>query len=112
MSRITIFGYAQSQKHKKAKYIKSSYEQKIKKNQIMNFSFNIIFSMSQSTAFHIIKCYVNLVLCCYINSIKTFKVSEWVSEWLLFNANSVIFQLYHGENKLIFNEMIMQSALY
>ena len=28
---------------------------------------------------------------------------EWVSEWLLFNANSVIFQLYHGENKLIFD---------
>jgi hypothetical protein len=30
---------------------------------------------------------------------------EWVSEWLLSNANSVIFQLYHGENKLIFNEI-------
>jgi len=34
-------------------------------------------------------------------------------------ANSAIFQLYHGENKLIFNEMmmmmmmiIMRSALY
>jgi len=25
---------------------------------------------------------------------------------LLFNANSPIFQLYHGENNLIFNEMI------
>jgi hypothetical protein len=25
-----------------------------------------------------------------------------VSEWLLFIANSAIFQLYHGENKLIF----------
>jgi hypothetical protein len=37
---------------------------------------------------------------------------DWVSEWLLFNANSVIFQLYHGENKLIFNEMTMRSALY
>ena len=24
------------------------------------------------------------------------------SKWLLFNANSAIFQLYHGENKLIF----------
>jgi hypothetical protein len=37
-----------------------------------------------------------------------------MSEWLLFNANSVIFQLqnvYHGENKLIFNEMMMKSAL-
>jgi hypothetical protein len=29
----------------------------------------------------------------------------WVSEWLLFNANSAIFQLYHGKNKLIFNEI-------
>jgi len=35
----------------------------------------------------------------------------WVSE-LLLNANSAIFQLYHGENKLIFNEMMMWSALY
>jgi hypothetical protein len=35
-----------------------------------------------------------------------------MSEWLLFNANSAIFQLYHGENKLIFNEMMMRSALY
>jgi len=30
----------------------------------------------------------------------------------LFNANSAISQLYHGENKLIFNEMMMRSALY
>ena len=37
---------------------------------------------------------------------------EWVSEWLLFNTNSAIFQRYHGENKLIFNEMMMRSALY
>ena len=25
---------------------------------------------------------------------------------------SAIFQLYHGEDKLIFNEMMMRSALY
>jgi len=31
---------------------------------------------------------------------------------LLFNANSEIFQLYHCENNLIFNEMIMRSALF
>ena len=36
----------------------------------------------------------------------------WVSEWLLFNTNSAFFQLYHGENKLIFNERMMRSALY
>ena len=35
-----------------------------------------------------------------------------MSEWLLFNANSAIFQLYHGENKLIFIEMMMRSALF
>jgi len=30
----------------------------------------------------------------------------------LFNVNAAILQLYHGENKLIFNEMMMKSALY
>ena len=39
-------------------------------------------------------------------------VSEWVSEWVLFNSNSSIFQLYHGENKLILNEMMMRSPLF
>jgi hypothetical protein len=34
---------------------------------------------------------------------------EWVS---LFNANSAIIQLYHDENKLFFNEMVMRCALY
>jgi len=29
---------------------------------------------------------------------------------MLFNANSLIFQLYHGENKLSFNEMMTSSA--
>jgi hypothetical protein len=39
--------------------------------------------------------------------------TKYKSEWLLFNANSTWFQLYHGENKLIFNEkMMMRSALY
>jgi hypothetical protein len=36
-----------------------------------------------------------------------------VSEWLLFNAKSAIFQLYHGDNRFIFNEkMKMRFALY
>ena len=39
-------------------------------------------------------------------------MSEEVSGWLLFNATSAIFQLYHGDNKLIFNEMMLRSALY
>ena len=33
-------------------------------------------------------------------------------EWLLFSANSAMFQLYHNEKKLIFNEIIMRSPLY
>jgi deoxycytidine triphosphate deaminase len=37
---------------------------------------------------------------------------EQVSEWLLFNTNSAIFQLYHGENKLIFDEMMTMYTLY
>ena len=37
---------------------------------------------------------------------------EWVGEWFLLNVNSAICQLYHGENKLIFNEMMMKSTLY
>ena len=35
-----------------------------------------------------------------------------LNEWLLFNDNSAIFQLYHGENKFNFNEMMMKSTLY
>jgi hypothetical protein len=35
-----------------------------------------------------------------------------VSELLLFNVNSAIFHLYHCENKLIFNEIMMRSTLY
>ena len=35
------------------------------------------------------------------------KFNIGVSEWLLFSANSAIFQLYNGENKFIFNEMMM-----
>ena len=31
---------------------------------------------------------------------------------MLFDANSAILQIYHGENKLIFNEMVMRFALY
>jgi hypothetical protein len=31
---------------------------------------------------------------------------------MLLNANPVICQLYHDENKLIFNEMMMRFALY
>ena len=44
---------------------------------------------------------------------QKFEWSEW-SEGVLFNANSAIFQLYHGEDKLpvLFNMVMMRSALY
>ena len=32
------------------------------------------------------------------------------NELLLLNTHSAILQLYHGENKLIFNEMMMRSS--
>ena len=47
-----------------------------------------------------------------IVKIEYIYLSFWVSEWLLFNANSAIVQLYHSENKLIVKEMMMRSALY
>jgi len=37
---------------------------------------------------------------------------EEIIHMLCLNTNFSIFQLYHGENKLIFNEMMMRSALY
>ena len=37
---------------------------------------------------------------------------DWVSEWLLFIANSAICQLHYGVNKLIINEMMMRSDLF
>ena len=42
-----------------------------------------------------------------------FEVSEWVSDSFLTPIQQ-FFQLhvYHGENKLIFNEMMMTSALF
>jgi hypothetical protein len=47
-----------------------------------------------------------------VNNLYTLGSFYGVSGWLLLNANSVSFQLYHGENKLIFNEMMMRSALF
>jgi hypothetical protein len=35
---------------------------------------------------------------------------DWVSEWLLFNANSAMFQLYYGENKLIINVVSLLAS--
>ena len=38
--------------------------------------------------------------------------NAFMSEWLSFSATSAIFQLYHDENKLIFNDMMTRSSLY
>jgi hypothetical protein len=35
-----------------------------------------------------------------------------IGEWLVLNANSALFQIYHGENKLIFEEKMIRSALF
>jgi hypothetical protein len=43
---------------------------------------------------------------------RLYQVSYIFSEWLLFNANAAIFQLYHGVKKLIFNEMMMMTSLF
>jgi len=47
----------------------------------------------------------------YGNKMVTMLSYLSLSEWLL-NTNPAIFQLYNGENKLIFNEMMMRSTLY
>jgi hypothetical protein len=38
-------------------------------------------------------------------------IGEVVVSVIAFNANSALYQLYHVEKKLIFNEMMMRSAL-
>jgi len=40
------------------------------------------------------------------------EVSEWVSEWVSELVSDCCLTLYHGENKLIFNEMMTRSTLY
>ena len=48
----------------------------------------------------------------WVDDCLLYKPSKLVSEWLSFNANSTLFQLCHGENKLICNVMMMRSALH
>jgi hypothetical protein len=57
--------------------------------------------------------YLQFFLWKWISALKIQYIGHVLqSEWLMFNAKWPIFQLYHGENKLIFNEMMMRSALY
>ena len=46
---------------------------------------------------------------CDLNFVARF---HKVIDWLLFNAKWTISQRYHGENKLVFNEMMIISVLW
>jgi hypothetical protein len=48
----------------------------------------------------------------FVQNIVLSRLTHALSERLLLNVNSTIFHLYYGENKLIFNEMMMRSALF
>ena len=48
----------------------------------------------------------------FVQNIVLSRFTHALSGWLLLNVNSAIFHLYYGENKLIFNEMMMRSALF
>jgi hypothetical protein len=48
--------------------------------------------------------YISILIYCHI------PIDMCVIEWLLLNANSVIYQVCHSENKLIFNET--KTAVY
>ena len=45
-------------------------------------------------------------------SLQNLMMCTSVSEWLLLDTSSAIFQLYNGENELISNEMMMRPALF
>ena len=51
-----------------------------------------------------VTCYIISKMCLYINTLRHVMLTEW--------EVTTIIELYHGENKLIFNEMMMRSALY
>ena len=48
----------------------------------------------------------------FVQNIVLSRLTHELSGWLLLNVNSAIFHLYYGENKLIFNEMVMRSILF
>ena len=48
----------------------------------------------------------------FVQNIVLSRFTHALSGWLLLNVNSAIFHLYYGENKLIFNDMMMRSALF
>jgi hypothetical protein len=58
---------------------------------------------------------LKLFYCCLFQHKKNLQILKdklkWVSDCCLMHTQQ-FFQLHHGENKLIFNEMMMRSALY
>ena len=57
------------------------------------------------------KCYEMVTYTCWDNhGLVYFILVITVSEWLLLKTNLAIFQLYHGKNQLIFNEIMMMSG--
>ena len=66
------------------------------------------FQSTWSMLSNILSFYVSVFFCVS----RMYCCISFVCEWLLFSAKWAMFQLYHGENKLIFNEMIIRSALY
>ena len=86
-------------------------------------SYVFVFFVFNTLRWEIVVCFVdigkivdhhclNFLFIIYRIPLVTQCIPSWVSEWLLFYAISAIFQLYHGKNKLIFNEMMMRSPLY
>jgi hypothetical protein len=66
------------------------------------FFFFFFFLENQNRDVYAIQIFIFFIFC----NKKNFR---WVSDCCL---TPVIFQIYHGENKLIFNEMMMRSALF
>ena len=84
------------------------YVERIAENTMTELVSAVLASLTLHGKHNIRTLSINIKLICTCSKKK--RTFEWVSEWVLFNPNSAIFQLYHGENKLIFNEMMMIST--
>ena len=55
---------------------------------------------------------INIVWITFQLCILVYHTDARMWEWLLFNTTWEFFTLYHGENKLHFEEMMMMYTLY
>jgi hypothetical protein len=72
--------------------------------------------------YFVYKSIYNKILLCLFRAITVYNIAVIASSNKMYNVpffilhvvntNSAIFQFYHGENKLMFDEMMMRSALY